>query len=85
MCFILPGHRDWLSTRAVTNQDPGPGLSLESRGRGALVLPEGVRLADVRLQQWEGREVGLGRLVAFQLPSGQSRQPEHEGAAEPRD
>lgn len=68
----------------MSNQDPGPGLTLESRGRGALVLPEGVRLAVVRLQQWKGSEVGLGRLVAFQLPSGQSRQPEDEGAAEPR-
>ena len=68
----------------MTSQDPGPGLTPESRGRGALVLPEGVRLADVRLQQCEGREVGLGRLVAFQLPSGQSRQPEDEGAAEAR-
>ena len=31
MCFILPGHREWLRTRAVTNQGPGPGLKLESR------------------------------------------------------
>ena len=82
--FRPPGHCDWLRTRAVTSQDPGPGFTLESRGRGALVLPEGVRLADIRLQQCEGCEVGLGRLVAFQLLSGQSRQPEDEGAAEPR-
>ena len=36
------------------------------------------------LQQWEGREVGLGRLVTFLLPLGQSRRPEGEVAAEPR-
>ena len=84
MCSILPGHRDWLETGEVTNQGPGPGLMQESRGRGFLVLPEGLGLGNVRLQQWEGREVGLGRLVAFQLPSGQSRQPEDEGAAEAR-
>ena len=37
------------------------------------------------LQQWEVREVGLGRLVTILLPSGQSRWLEKEGDAEPRD
>ena len=68
----------------MTNPGPRPGLTRESRGRRGLVLPEGVGPGDVSLQQWEGREVGLGRLVAFQLPSGQSRRLEDEGAAEPR-
>ena len=36
------------------------------------------------LQQWEGREVGLGRLVTFLLLLGQSHRPEDEVAAEPR-
>ena len=31
MCSILSGHRDWLRIGAVTNRDPGPGLTLESR------------------------------------------------------
>ena len=39
---------------------------------------------DVMLQQWEGREVGLGWLVTFLLPLGQSHRPEDEVAAEPR-
>ena len=39
MCSILPGHRDWLRTGAVTNRGPGPGLTLETRGRRALILP----------------------------------------------
>lgn len=39
---------------------------------------------EVRLQQWEGLEVRLRQLVTFLLPSGQSRRPENEGAAEPR-
>ena len=42
MCSILPGYRDGLRTGAVTNQDPGLGLTLQSRGRGALVVLEGV-------------------------------------------
>ena len=36
VCSILPGHCDGLRTGAVTNRSPGPGLTLESRGRGAL-------------------------------------------------
>ena len=31
VCSILPGHREWLRTGAVTNQGPGLGLTLESR------------------------------------------------------
>ena len=31
VCSILPGHREWLRTGVVTNQGPGPGLTLESR------------------------------------------------------
>ena len=54
------------------------------KGRGARVLPEGVGPSEVRLQQWEGREVSLRQLVAFPHPSGESRLPEKEGAAEPR-
>ena len=53
------------------------------KGRGTLVLPEGVGPCEVRPQQWEGREVSLGQLVAFPRPSGQSHQPEKEGTAEP--
>ena len=84
MCSILPGHRDGLRTEAVTNRGPGPGLRLESRGRGVLVLLEGVGLGEVRLQQWEGCEVSLGQLMTFLSPSGQSCLPENEGAVEPR-
>ena len=73
VCSILPGHRDWLGTGEVTNQGPGPGLMQESRGRGFLVLPEGVGPGNVRIQKWEGREVGRGGLVAFLLQSWQSR------------
>ena len=42
VCSILPGHHDGLGTGTVTNQDTGPGLMLESRGRGALLLLEGL-------------------------------------------
>ena len=38
--------------------------------RHGLVLPEGVRPGEVRLQLWEGIEVSLGQLVAFLRPSG---------------
>ena len=41
VCFILPGYRDGLRTGALTNRIPGPGLTLESRGRRALLLLEG--------------------------------------------
>ena len=68
----------------MTNQGPGPGPKLESKGKGFLLLPEGVGPGDVRLQQWAGHEVSLRPLVTFLLPSGQSRPPEDEGAAEPR-
>ena len=62
---------------------PRAGLYAGIKGRGAVVLLEGVRPGDVRLQHWEGREVSLGQLVAFPRPSGQSHRPE-EGTAEPR-
>ena len=38
VCSVLPGHHDGLRTGTVTNRDTGPGLMLESRGRGALLL-----------------------------------------------
>ena len=40
--------------------------------------------SEASLQQWEGREVSLGRLVTFLLPSGQRRRLENEGAPEAR-
>ena len=84
VCSALPGHCDWLRTRVVTNQGPGLGFTLESRGRGALCSAGRGGAGDVMLQQWEGREVGLGRLVTFLLQLGQSHRPEDEVAAEPR-
>ena len=63
---------------------PRAGPHAGIKGRGALVLPEGMGPCEVRPQQWEGREVSLGQLVAFLRPSGQSHRPEKEGAAEPR-
>ena len=53
----------------MTNQGPGPGPKLESKGKGFRLLPEGVGPGNVRLQKWEGREVGRGGLVAFLLQS----------------
>ena len=41
VCSILPGYRDGLRTGAVTNQGPGLGLTLQSRGREALAVQEG--------------------------------------------
>ena len=67
----------------MTNRDPGPGLTLESREEELWFCPEGVGPGEVRLQYWEGREDSLGQLVAFLRPSGQSRRPDKEGAAEP--
>ena len=67
----------------MTNRDPGPGLTLESREEELWFCPEGVGPGEVRLQYWEGREDSLGQLVAFPSLSGQSRRPE-EGTAEPR-
>ena len=82
MCSILPGNGDWLGTEEVTNQGPGPGLMQESRGRGFLVLPEGLGLGNVRLQQWEGREVGPGRFGGLPTPVRPEPPPVDEGAAE---
>ena len=82
VCSILPGNRDWLETEEVTNQGPGPGLMQESRGRGFLVLPEGLGLGNVRLQQWEGREVGPGRFGGLPTPVRPEPPPVDEGAAE---
>ena len=84
MCSILSGHRDWLRIGAVTNRDPGPGLTLESREEELWFCPEGVGPGEVRLQYWEGREDSLGQLVASPCPLGQSCRLE-EDAAEPRD
>ena len=72
--------QDWGGDQSGPRAGPHSGI----KGRGGLVLPEGVRPGEVRLQPWEGSEVSLAQLVAFLHPSGQSRRHEKEGAAEPR-
>ena len=71
--------QDWGGDQSGPRAGPHTGI----KGRGGLVLPEGVRPGEVRLQPWEGSEFSLGQLVAFLRPSEQSRRPEKEGAAEP--
>ena len=66
----------------MTNQGPGPGLMQESRGRGFLVLPEGVGPGNVRLQKWEGREVGPGWFGGLPTPVRAEPPPVDDGAAE---
>ena len=72
--------QDWCGDQLGPRAGPHAGI----KARGARLLPEGVGLGEVRLQQWEGREVSLGQLVTFLSPSGQSGWPENEGTAEPR-
>ena len=60
--------QDWCGDQLGPRAGPHTGI----KARGARLLPEGVGLGEVRLQQWEGREVRLGQLVTFLSPSGQS-------------
>jgi len=84
VCSILPGHRDGLRTGAVTNRGPEPGLILESRGRGALLLLEGVGPVRSVYSSRLGARGRPGAVGDFLLLSGQRRWLENEGAAEPR-
>ena len=71
--------QDWGGDQSGPRAGPHTGI----KGRGGLVLPEGVRPGEVRLQPWERSEFSLGQLVAFLRPSGQSLRPDKEGTAEP--
>ena len=68
----------------MTNRGPGPGLTLESREEEGWFCRKGWGRVRSGCRPGRGREVSLRQLVTFPRPLGQSRQPEKEGAAEPR-
>ena len=68
----------------MTNRGPGPGLILESRGRGALLLLEGVGPVRSVYSSRLGARGRPGAVGDFLLLPGQRRWLENEGAAEPR-
>ena len=63
---------------------PRPRTQAAIKGKQSSGSAERGGAGEVSLQQWEEREVSLGQLVTFLLPSGQRHWIEKEGAAEPR-